>query len=77
METPMTATIFATRMGVDYSTVMRWLRRQLVPGATLQESPERGKWWEIPESALEMQRPKIGGPRGGTTTSKKATKKAD
>lgn len=63
--TPMTATVFAERMGVDYSTVMRWLRRQLVPGAELQESPERGKWWEIPESALQMERPRWGGPGRG------------
>jgi len=66
MITPMTATVFAERMGVNYSTVMRWLKRKLVPGAELQESPERGKWWEIPESALQMERPKWGGPKGGT-----------
>lgn len=59
----MTATAFAKEMRVDYSTVMRWLKRELVPGAVLMESPERGKWWEIPESALEMERPKWGGPK--------------
>ena len=65
----MTATVFAQEMSVDYSTVMRWLKRQIVPGAALRESPERGKWWEIPESALQMERPKWGG-------LKKSTKKA-
>lgn len=59
----MTATVFAEKMGVDYSTVIRWLKRKLVPGATLQESPDRGKWWEIPEKALQMERPKWGGPK--------------
>lgn len=69
----MTATVFAEKMGVDYSTVMRWLRRKIVPGAVLRESPDRGKWWEIPESALQMERPKWGGPKEGT---KQASKKA-
>ncbi|HEV2664486.1 MAG TPA: hypothetical protein VG324_06225 [Blastocatellia bacterium] len=73
----MTATVFAQEMGVDYSTVMRWLKRQLVPGAVLREAPERGKWWEIPESALQMERPKWGGPPRGmdATGVKKAAKK--
>lgn len=63
---PMTATIFADRMGVNYSTAIRWLKKKLVPGAELKESPERGKWWEIPEEALTMERPRWGGPtRGG------------
>jgi hypothetical protein len=73
----MTATVFAQEMGVDYSTVMRWLKRQIVPGAVLRESPERGKWWEIPESALQMERPKWGGPKasaGAKTVAKKAAK---
>ena len=52
-----TATVFAQEMGVDYSTVMRWLKRQLVPGAMPRESPERGKWWEIPEIALQIRQP--------------------
>ena len=69
----MTATVFAHEMGVDYSTVMRWLKRQIVPGAILRESPERGKWWEIPETALQMERPKWGGPKssGAKKTAKK------
>ena len=56
----MPATVFAERMGVDYSTVVRWLKRKIVPGAVLRESPDRGKWWEIPEAALSFERPKAG-----------------
>jgi len=70
----MTATVFAQEMGVDYSTVMRRLKRQIVPGAVLRESPERGKWWEIPESALQMERPKWGGPEGGKNAKKKGAR---
>src|SRR5262249_60839820 len=55
-----TATVFADEMGVSYPTVVRWLKRKLVPGAVLRESPDRGKWWEIPEEALTMERPKTG-----------------
>ena len=61
----MTATVFAEEMDVSYATAVRWLKRKLVPGAILRESSDRGKWWEIPESALKMQRPKPG-PRRGT-----------
>ena len=73
----MTGTQFAEKMGVNYSTVVRWLKRQLVPGAVLCESPTRGKWWEIPPEALQMERPRWGGPPGGTRKAgvKKATKK--
>jgi predicted site-specific integrase-resolvase len=56
----MTATVFAKEMDVAYSTVIRWLERGLVPGAVIKEAPDRGKWWEIPESALKMERPKAG-----------------
>ncbi len=60
----MTATNFAREMGISYPTVIRWLDRQLVPGAELKESPERGKWWEIPETALKMERPTPGPKKG-------------
>lgn len=65
----MTATVFAREKGISYPTVIRWLDRKLVPGAELKESPERGKWWEIPESALAMEPPKPGPKKG----SKRAT----
>ncbi len=70
----MTATNFAREMGISYPTVIRWLDRQLVPGAELKESPERGKWWEIPETALKMERPTPGPKKG---SKRAATKKAD
>lgn len=56
----MTATVFADEMGVSYPTVVRWLKRGLVPNAELKEAPERGKWWEIPETSLQMERPPAG-----------------
>lgn len=78
----MTGTQFAEKMGVNYTTVVRWLKRKIVPGAELRESPTRGKWWEIPPEALQMERPRWGGPPGGTrkarakTAAKKAGKRA-
>jgi hypothetical protein len=69
-ERVMTATVFAEEMGVSYPTVVRWLKRKIVPGAELKESPDRGKWWEIPETTLQMERPKT-----GPKATKKATKK--
>lgn len=74
----MTATVFAEEMGVSYPTVVRWLKRQLVPGAVLKESPDRGKWWEIPQDALKMERPKTGpkkGSKGSTVKASKSRKK--
>jgi hypothetical protein len=65
---------FAICMDVDYSTVMRWLKRGLVPNAALMRD-HRGKWWEIPQSALQMERPQPGG-RGKKRTPKGGTKKA-
>lgn len=56
----MTATVFAEEMSVSYPTVVRWLKRKLVPGAERKESPERGVWREIPEAALQMDRPPAG-----------------
>ena len=52
----MTAGQFAKAMQVDASTVFRWLRLGLVPGAELIESPG-GNYWQIPQSALKMERP--------------------
>ncbi|HKX32351.1 MAG TPA: hypothetical protein VJ302_31980 [Blastocatellia bacterium] len=69
----MTARAFAEEMDVDYSTVIRWLKKGLVPGAQLKESEDRGKWWEIPPSALKMQMPRAG--RKRTKKSQKDPKK--
>jgi hypothetical protein len=57
---PMTAVTFAEAMGVDYTTVMRWLRNKLVPGAEQIEPIPGMKIWQIPMSALQMERPKSG-----------------
>jgi hypothetical protein len=69
----MTAVAFAEAMDVNYTTVMRWLRNGLVPGAERIEPVPGMKVWQIPESALEMKPPKPGPPRG---TKKNGVKKA-
>jgi hypothetical protein len=69
----MTAVTFADAMDVNYTTVMRWLRNGLVPGAELIEPVPGMKVWQIPESALNMPRPKSGPPRG---TKKSGVKKS-
>lgn len=56
----MTARQFAEAMEVEYATVVRWLKKNLVPGAELREVMPGVKWWEIPYTALEMERPKAG-----------------
>jgi predicted site-specific integrase-resolvase len=61
-----TAVKFAEQMRISYPTVVRWLKRGLVPGARLEETPA-GSYWQIPESAMKMERPKVG--------RRKATKK--
>ena len=72
-EKKMTAVQFAKRMEVDYTTVMRWLKLKLVPGAILEETAI-GTYWQIPESSLNMERPKAGRKRGRTAD--KAAKKS-
>lgn len=66
----MTAVQFAKQMEVDYTTVMRWLKLKLVPGAVLEETPV-GSYWQIPQSALRMERPKAGRKRRTTVPAKK------
>ncbi|NOT62805.1 MAG: hypothetical protein HOP19_21560 [Acidobacteria bacterium] len=60
----MTAVAFAEAMDVDYTTVMRWLRNQLVPGAKQIEPIPGMTIWQIPEDALKLERPKSGPKRG-------------
>ena len=60
----MTAVAFAEAMDVDYTTVMRWLRNQLVPGAKQIEPIPGMTIWQIPEDALQLERPKSGPKRG-------------
>jgi hypothetical protein len=55
--------------------MVRWLKRGLVPGATLEKTPA-GSYWQIPESALTMERPKAGRkPKAESAKAKKSTKK--
>jgi hypothetical protein len=77
-ERMMTAVTFAEEMNVDYATVIRWLKLGIVPGADLQEPVPGMKVWQIPESALEMQRPLPGRkrqPKGAATKPAKKSKK--
>ena len=55
----MTAKQFAEKMKVNYRTALRWLESGLVLGAERKNSPV-GDYWDIPVSALEMERPKPG-----------------
>ena len=90
---PLTTRRFAEAMKVNYRTALNWLRAGLVPGAEEKEIPlNPGRtYWEIPESALTMERPKPGPkpkpaeedqpaadeekPAGKSVKSKKPTKK--
>jgi len=71
----MTAVEFANAIDYDYSTVMRWLKRGLVPGAEFMTISESGNYgiWRIPESALKMEKPRLGRKKG--IAKKKALKK--
>ena len=55
----MTAKQFAAQMKVNYRTALNWLEASLVPGAERKPSPV-GEYWEIPDTALKMDRPKRG-----------------
>ena len=71
----MTAKQFAEEMKVNYRTALNWLEADLVPGAERRVSPI-GEYWEIPETALGMERPRPGpkpkapGPNGRVTVKK-------
>jgi predicted site-specific integrase-resolvase len=55
----MTAKQFAEQMNVNYRTALNWLEDGIVPGAERRTSPI-GEYWEIPDTALSMERPKRG-----------------
>ena len=55
----MTARQFAEQMSINYRTALNWLEASLVPGAERKPSPV-GEYWEIPDTALKMERPKRG-----------------
>jgi hypothetical protein len=76
----LTARKFAQEMKISYTTIMAWLDAGIVPGAALADD-ERGPYWQIPETALKMERPKRGRkPKsenvGEAKPAKKAAKKA-
>jgi hypothetical protein len=56
---PMSAHVFAQKMGVHYRTALTWLRDGIVPGAVERETP-MGNYWEVPRDALKMTKPKPG-----------------
>lgn len=60
----MTAKQFAAEMGINYRTALNWLDAGLVPGAERKKSPV-GDYWEIPSTALKMERPKPGPKKKG------------
>lgn len=64
----MTAMEFSREMNVDYSTVIRWLKNGIVPGAELVEPIAGMKVWQIPETAMEMERPLAGRKRPESKT---------
>jgi len=71
----MTAVEFAKAMDYDYSTIMRWLKDERVPGARFVEVSGQFGVWQIPETALtETVLPRPGRKRGTKKTGvKKAT----
>lgn len=56
----MTASEFAKEMDYDYSTIIRWLKKGLVPDAEFIEVSGSFGVWRIPESALQMPIPRLG-----------------
>lgn len=80
-----TAKKFAQEMAISYTTVMTWLNLGIIPDAELVKD-ERGIFWQIPETSLQMERPRrgrkpksakdAGGNQvGGKNRTKKAMKK--
>ncbi len=51
---------FAEKMSVNYRTALKWLQSGIVPGATEQKLPNGIIFWDIPATALMMERPKKG-----------------
>lgn len=55
----LTATEFAQQKGINYRTALNWLRAGRAPCAVEKETP-MGKYWEIPSTALNVEKPKPG-----------------
>lgn len=54
-EAMLTPERFAELKGVHYRTVIHWLRDGKIPGAKW--FPHGKGWWNIPASALSMEKP--------------------
>jgi len=67
----LTAKKFAQRVGVTYPTILSWLKKGLVPGATLVADSPHGAYWQIPSSSLD----KVEKQKTGPKPTKKAAKK--
>ena len=70
----LSTTVFAKNMGVNYRTALNWLRAGIVPGAVERTLPSESTYWEIPATALKMQRPKPGPKKGSKRSTVKTTK---
>lgn len=51
---------FAGKMEIDRLTLLRWLKQGPVPDAQLMDTPAGISYWQIPEHALKMERPRAG-----------------
>lgn len=71
----LTARQFAKRAGVAYPTVMKWLKENLIPGAEIKTSPQFGKYWDIPATALKSVAKRKPGPKKGSKRAKATAKK--
>lgn len=78
----LTAVQFAKEAGLSYTTVMKWLRSSRIAGAE-KKTDQRGDYWEIPASALAIERrrpgrkPKAQAEEQGTKASRKTKKGSD
>jgi hypothetical protein len=71
----MTAVEFAQAIDYDYTTIMRWLKRGLVPGAKFVEVSGKFGVWQIPQEALSMTPPRLGRKKGAKPAKKGARAK--
>jgi len=71
----MTAVEFAQAIDYDYTTIMRWLKRDLVPGAKFVEVSGKFGVWQIPQEALSMTPPRLGRKKGAAKKAKKGAAK--
>lgn len=72
----MTVKEFAAAMDVTYTTAIRWLNLNLVPGAWREEVFPDMLVWRIPMDAVQtMERPKAGAPKMSERKAKKKSKK--